>query len=323
MFRRSRSRSSGVRFVTVSVRPHVTVHMAGAMKADLAGTHRQSQRELMSRRTFGCVLAGLLVAAPRTAIAQAKTAVRRIGILEPGVPDTPEEIRKDAEALRELGWTEGRNLLVERRYANNRSEALQTLAEELVRRNVEVIVTRGTPATRAAKRATATIPIVFRSAGDPVLLGLVESLARPGGNLTGFSVAGPEVAAKYLSLLKELLPALQRIGVVESTNPYFSAVRGQFELTCRSLGLEPIFVDIESGGEIGAAIAAASRGCGDPMTPDSVGSRTRRRRRALGLFRVPGFPARSRGRLVAPRRHDLIRLRPGRSWIAKGLAAGL
>lgn len=197
------------------------------------GRQRPLRRKPLSRRIFGRMLLGLFVAAPRLTFAQTQTAVRRIGILESGMPETPEEIRKDAEALRGLGWTEGRNLHVERRYANNRSEALQTLAEELVRANVEVIVTNGTPATRAAKRATTKIPIVFRAAGDPVPLGLVESLARPGGNLTGFSLANPEVAAKYLSLLKEPLPALQRIGVVESTNPYFSAVRGQFELTCR------------------------------------------------------------------------------------------
>ena len=154
---------------------------------------------------------------------------------------------------------EGQNLHVERRYANNRIESLQTLAEELVRAKVDVIVTGGTPATFAAKRATDKIPIVFR-VGDPVLVGLVASLARPGGNVTGLSLAGPEVAAKYLSLLKELLPGLRRIGVLEvSANPYFRAVRGQFENTCRQLGLEPIFVEIAAADEIGGAIAQVAR----------------------------------------------------------------
>jgi putative ABC transport system substrate-binding protein len=151
---------------------------------------------------------------------------------------------------------EGENLHVERRYANNRPEALPSLAEELVRARVEVIVTIGTPGTLAAKRATTTIPIVFQSAADPVLAGLVISLARPGGNVTGFSIAGPEVAAKYLSLLKELLPALRRIGVLEvSTNPYFRASRAQFEHTCRALGVEPIFVEIAAADEIAGAVA--------------------------------------------------------------------
>ena len=150
---------------------------------------------------------GVLVASG-VAVAQAPNVVRRIGVLGPGEPQTPEQMQADRDALREFGWVEGQNLHVERRYANNRFEALQTLAEELARAKVEVIVTGGTPATLAAKRATSTIPIVFRAAGDPVGLGLVASLARPGGNVTGFSLAGPETDAKYLSLLKELLPGL-------------------------------------------------------------------------------------------------------------------
>ena len=214
----------------------------------------------MSRRAFGPMLLGLLVAASRMAAAQGSTAVRRIGILGPGVPDTPGDIRRQAEAWREFGWVEGRNLQVERRYANERPEALRDLAEELVRAKVEVIVTSGTPATLAAKRATTTIPIVFTSAGDPVLLGLVASLARPGGNVTGFSIAAPEVNAKRLTVLKELLPALRRIGVLEASwNPYFRAARTQFEQTCRSLGLEPVFLEVATPGEIDGAMAHLAR----------------------------------------------------------------
>src|SRR5215472_5261147 len=141
---------------------------------------------LISRRRFCWASVGLLIA-PGIAIAQTSK-VRRIGVLEPGPPgagaDTPEWRRSQAEPLEKLGWVEGQNLLVERRGA--RSEALQPLAEELVRAKVEIIVTAGTPATLAAMHATSTIPIVFRSAGDPVLTGLVASLARPGGNVTGF-----------------------------------------------------------------------------------------------------------------------------------------
>src|SRR5215468_10650071 len=169
----------------------------------------------MSRRRFCWALSGVLVA-PSGAIAQASKAVRRIGVLEPGAPalDTSEWRRTQAEPLEKLGWLEGQNLLVERRNANGRPEALQPLAEELVRAKVEIIVTAGTPTTLAAMHATSTIPIVFRTAGNPVLVGLVTSLARPGGNVTGYSIAGPEVTAKYLSVLKELLPGLQRIGVL-------------------------------------------------------------------------------------------------------------
>ena len=212
-----------------------------------------------SRRRFNRLFVGVFLATPRIAFAQGAAVVRRIGRLESSTPETPEEIWKSAEALRELGWVEGQYLHVERRYGNNRIESMQTLAEELVRAKVEVIVTTGTPATLAAKRATDKIPIVFR-VGDPVLLDLVASLARPGGNVTGLSLAGPEVAAKYLSLLKELLPGLRRIGVLEvSANPYFRAVRGQFEHTCQQLGLEPIFVEIAVADEIGGVIAQVAR----------------------------------------------------------------
>jgi putative ABC transport system substrate-binding protein len=203
----------------------------------------------MSRRSFCWTLAGVL-ATPGIAIAQASKVVRRIGVLESGSPETPEDIYEQAKPLRELGWVEGQNLRVERRYDNGRFETLQPLAEELVHAQVEIIVTGGTAATLAAKRATTTIPIVFRAAGDPVLLGLVASLARPGGNVTGYSIATPEVTAKYLTLLKELLPGLRRIGMLWSAaNPYYRAVRGQYEQVCQSLGLEPIIVEIGTAGE--------------------------------------------------------------------------
>jgi putative tryptophan/tyrosine transport system substrate-binding protein len=142
----------------------------------------------MLRRSFCRAVVGVLVA-PGFAIAQPLNGVRRIGRLESGAPLTPEDIRIETDALRDLGWVEGQNLHTESRYANGRFEALQPLAEELVRTKVEVIVTSGTTATKAAMRATKTIPIVFRIADSPVGRGLVASLAHPGGNVTGFSAA--------------------------------------------------------------------------------------------------------------------------------------
>ena len=210
----------------------------------------------ISRRSFCWTLAGVLVA-PGIAIAQASK-VRRIGVLDNGAPDTPQGLRQ-ADALREFGWVEDQNLHVERRYDNGRSEAMQALAEELVRAKVEIIVTLGSAATLAAKRATTAIPIIF-SVGDPVLLGLITSLARPGGNLTGISHASPEVTAKYLSVLKELLPGLQRIGVLwEVGHPYFRATRGQFEQVYTSLGLVPIIVEVSATNQISGAIAQLQR----------------------------------------------------------------
>jgi putative ABC transport system substrate-binding protein len=214
--------------------------MAGAQRA-------------LSRRSFCWTLAGVLVA-PGIAIAQTSK-VRRIGVLDSGAPDTPEEIWQQAEPLRELGWVEGQNLQVERHYGNARYEQLQPVAEELVRAQVEIIVTWGTAATLAAKRATTTIPIVF-TVGDPVLAGLVASLARPGGNLTGISTAGPELTAKSLSMLRELVPGLQRIGVLwDVDSPYARATRNQFERVCQSHHLMPIIMDVTLASDIGDAVA--------------------------------------------------------------------
>jgi putative ABC transport system substrate-binding protein len=214
----------------------------------------------MHRRTFiGAVTAGM-IAAPLAASAQTATTVRRIGVLSSGAPPTPAEFQEECAPLRALGWVEGQNLLLEQRYANGRAELLRPLAEELVRLKVEIIVTSGTDATLAAKNATNTIPIVFRAAGDPVRAGLVTSLARPGGNITGSSRVGPEIDAKRLALLRELLPAVQRVGVLEnSNNPYFRAVRKEFEQACRSIGIQPIIIEVAAASELENAIAEMAR----------------------------------------------------------------
>jgi putative tryptophan/tyrosine transport system substrate-binding protein len=214
----------------------------------------------MDRRTFiGAVAAGI-IAAPLAASARTATTVRRIGLLSPGARPTPAKLQEQSASLRALGWVEGQNLLVERRYANDRAELLRPLAEELVRLKVEIIVTAGTAATLAAKNATTTIPIIFYSAGDPVHSGLVVSLSRPGGNITGYSIVGPEIEGKRLAVLRELLPGLQRVGVLQdSTNPYHRAVRKEFEQTCRSLGLQPIIIEVAAAGELENAIAEMAR----------------------------------------------------------------
>jgi putative ABC transport system substrate-binding protein len=215
---------------------------------------------VMDRRTFiGAVTAGIITA-PLAASAQTATTVRRIGVLSFAAPTTPAEHQQIYAPFRELGWIEGQNLFIERRYASGRAELLRPFAEELVRLKVELIATFGTAATLAAKDATTTIPIVIISAGDPVRSGLVASLARPGGNITGFSIVGPEIDVKRLTLLRELLPGLQRVGVLEhSTNPLWRAVRKEFEQTCRSLGLQPIIIEVAAAGELENAIAEMAR----------------------------------------------------------------
>jgi putative ABC transport system substrate-binding protein len=139
-------------------------------------------------------------------------------------------------------------------------DEFQRAAEELVRAQVEIIVTAGTQATLAAKRATTTIPIFFQMAGDPVLSGLVASLARPGGNVTGYSQIAPEVTSKSLSVLKEMLPRVQRIGwVVDAGNPANLPLGEKFKEVCKSLGLLPLTVEIGTASEIDGAIAQMVR----------------------------------------------------------------
>jgi putative ABC transport system substrate-binding protein len=214
----------------------------------------------MDRRTFISAVAAALLAASLAASSQTATTVRRIGVLSAGARSTPAELGEIYAPLRELGWIEGQNLLLEQRYTNGRAELLRPFAEELVRLKVEVIVTRGTDAAVAAKNSTTTIPIIMYSVGDPVRTGLVASLARPGGNVTGFSIVGPELDAKRLALLRELLPGLQRVGALEnSTNPYFRAAREDFEQACRLLDVQPIIIGVAKADELENAIAEMAR----------------------------------------------------------------
>jgi putative ABC transport system substrate-binding protein len=160
--------------------------------------------------------------------------------------------------LRDLGWMEGQNLIVERRFANGRTDLLRPLAEELVRLKVEIIVAEGTIATQAAKNATSSIPIVISRSGDPVRTGLVASLARPGANVTGTSTLSPELDRKRLQLLHELLPTARRVGeLVVPANPVFRVARKEYVQTYRSLGMEPIFVEVAQASELDSAIADA------------------------------------------------------------------
>jgi putative tryptophan/tyrosine transport system substrate-binding protein len=149
--------------------------------------------------------------------------------------------------LPELGWIEGKNVAFERRYAENQPERLLELAAELVRLNVDVIVAIGTLGPLAAKRATLTIPIVMTAAGDPLGSGLVASLARPGGNVTGMSLMAPDLGGKRLELLKELLPRLARVAVLwNAANPYAAIVFKETHAAGRTLGVEVQSLEVRS-----------------------------------------------------------------------------
>jgi putative ABC transport system substrate-binding protein len=169
----------------------------------------------MKRREFILALGGTVVGWPLAARAQQAPAVARIGLLSPFSPSTAAAWHKAfLQGLHDLGWVEGKNISIEYRYADGREDRLPDLAADLVRLKVNVIVTTVNTDTLAAKNATRTIPIVMASAGDPVGGGLVESLARPGGNITGLSQIAPDLAGKRLQLLKEIIPRLDRVAVL-------------------------------------------------------------------------------------------------------------
>jgi len=192
--------------------------------------------------------------------AQRMTPVRRIGWLWFETPGSGETHRADAD-LRDLGWIEGQNLIVDRRIANSETDLLGPLAEELVRLKVEMIVAEGWWATLAVKNATSSIPIVFSRARKPVKRKLVASLARPGANVTGTSTFSPELDRKQLELLRELFPNAQRVGpLIVPANP-LTATREQYEQMDRSLARQAIVVETAQGGELESAIAdVAQRG---------------------------------------------------------------
>ena len=186
----------------------------------------------MRRREF--IALGGAAASPLVARAQGRR-VYRLGILTVGPERNWEGL---FQALRDLGYVEGQNLTVERRYSEGQAERWSDLANELVRLGVDVIVVSTTPAALAAKKATSTIPIVFTAAFDPVGAGLADSLAKPGGNIIGLSLLFPEVSAKGLALLKEGVPALTEVAVFwNSANSVNSIVLREVETAARAIGL--------------------------------------------------------------------------------------
>src|SRR5262245_2336120 len=179
----------------------------------------------MRRREFiALVGSGTAAAWPLAARAQQAPKTYRIGLLIAGTGWPPRQLGAFTEGLRQLGWVEGQNFIFERRSAEW-LDRMPQLAEELVSLEVDVIVAGGTLAPLAAKSVTATIPIVMTGAGDPLGSGLVASLARPGGNVTGLSLMVPDLGGKRLEMLKELAPSISRVAVIwNAANPYSALV---------------------------------------------------------------------------------------------------
>jgi putative ABC transport system substrate-binding protein len=228
----------------------------------------------MRRREFITLLGGGAVAWPLAASAQ-QASMPVIGFLHPQSPEGfVEPMRKLREGLKETGYSEGENLRIEYRWANNEMERLPTLAAELVRRRVAVIVTTGgSQSVLAAKAATTAIPIVFNIADDPVNLGIVASLARPGGNLTGVSILSSELTAKRLELLHELVPrAVHVAALVNPDNPAADLTVRDIEAAAHAIGLQGRVLMARNSREIDEAFATFARErpdallvVGDPM----------------------------------------------------------
>jgi putative ABC transport system substrate-binding protein len=213
----------------------------------------------IKRRAFITLLGGGAAVWPFAARAQRGEKRYVVGILNAGSASVLSAVVLP-DALRELGWIEGQNVVIERRFAENRVERLPELAAELVRLNIDVIVGVGTLAPLAAKRATTTIPIVMTAAGDPLGSGLVDSLARPGGNVTGMSLMAPDLGGKRLELLKELLPRLARVAVLwNAANPYPALVFKETQAAGRTLGIEVQSLEVRGPDDFEGAFEALRR----------------------------------------------------------------
>src|SRR5262245_19321420 len=216
----------------------------------------------MNTRMIICLFVAALLSNAHLAEAQQPTRIPRIGYLGGGSPSSyPARIEAFRQGLRELGYMEGKNIVVEYRYAEGKADRERELAAELARLKVDVIVTGGPTTTRAAKEATTTIPIVFAQDGDPVASGFVASLARPGGNITGLSTLAPELSGKRLELLKEIVPQLSRVAVLgNSTNPANAQVLKETELAAGAFGVKLQYLDELNPKDIETAFRASSMG---------------------------------------------------------------
>jgi putative ABC transport system substrate-binding protein len=215
----------------------------------------------MRKKAIGFTLSAMLFALCSSAHAQQPVKVPRIGFLTSG-SRTSRSARPEAfrQGLRDLGYVEGKNIVIEWRYAEGNRKRERSLAAELVRMKVDVIVTGGSSSTRFAKEATSTIPIVMTQHNDPVGTGLIVSLARPGGNITGLSTLSPELMGKRLELLKEIVPKLARVAVFgTSTSASNARELKEVELAAEAAGAKLQYLDVLGPKDLETAFRAAAK----------------------------------------------------------------
>jgi putative ABC transport system substrate-binding protein len=244
----------------------------------------------VKKKTSILVLCALIFALCPSSEAQQPKKVPRIGYLTATSPAvSPARIEVFRQGLHELGYVEGKNIVIEYRYAEGKFDRLPALAAELVRLKVDLIVSTGPTVTRAAKEATTTVPIVMAIDGDPVGNGFVASLAHPGGNITGLSTLAPEIRGKQLELLKESVPRLSRVAVFgTSTQPGNAQSLKETELAAGAIGVKLQYLDILAPEDLESAFRAASKERADAvlmMVPRLVAIS---RRKAIADLAVKG-----------------------------------
>jgi putative ABC transport system substrate-binding protein len=216
----------------------------------------------MKRRRFIGVVAGALIVAPQTSVAQRGETIFRIGFLSLNTPDSARDaFAAFNQVLRERGWSQGQNIRFESRFADGRVDRLPELATELTQLSVDIIVTGSSVATRAAKNVTKTIPIVMAASADALGEGFVSSLARPGGNVTGVTfLAGTEIAGKQLQLLKEVAPSAYRVAVLTNpSNASHAAFVKDLNVAARTLGKQLQLVEARNPDQLDDSFAAMTR----------------------------------------------------------------
>jgi len=255
------------------------------------------------RREFLTFIGGALIAKPRRAHAQGER-VRRIGVLLPSAADDPEyqaRMKAFSERLAQLGWVEGRNIQIEKRWGAGDPERTRKFAAELVALAPDVILAPGSSSTGPLLQATSTIPIVFATIPDPVAAGYVESLSRPGGNATGFASFEYSIGGKWLELLKEIAPGVTRVAVIrDNTTPAGVGQVSAVQTAAASLHVELTVINFRTPGELEKAVAAFARP-------------------ASGLIIAQGAPVVHRKLIIAlAAKHRLPTLYPARLFVTGG-----
>jgi putative ABC transport system substrate-binding protein len=243
---------------------------------------------MMERRTFMAMIAGVLLAVPLAAEAQQAAKVARIGYLATNLAANPRMREAFLQGLRDLGYAEGRNVVIEYRDAEGKLERLPALAAELVALKVDVIVAAaGTVSALAAKQATGSLPIVFIAAGEPVSGGLVTSLARPGGNLTGLSALSPELVSKWLELLKQAVPGVSRVAFLWQAGAVPERMEKEIlnaaDVAARALGVRLQVVEARGPADIDRAFSDMARARAGALAVFSTPMFSSERRRLVDL----------------------------------------